>query len=493
MLFNSIAFLIFFPLVVGLFFSIPRRFQWMLLLAASSYFYMAFVPKYILILLFLIVVDFFLGLAIERQEGVRRKVLLIVSICTNLGTLFLFKYFNFFNENITLLADAIGWNYSIEALKIILPLGLSFHVFQSLSYVIEVYRRAHQAERHIGIYALYVMFFPQLVAGPIERPQHLLPQLHEEKVFLYERALDGLTIMLWGFFKKLVIADQLAVVVDHVFGNLYTSNPTVILIAVILFAYQLYCDFSGYSDIAVGSARVLGYELMQNFERPYRARSIAEFWRRWHISLSNWLRDYLYYPLAISWRSWGKAGSHIALFITFVLIGLWHGANWTFIILGAIHGAYLVLGQLTKNLRTRMAERIGVSRWPRLHEAWQVLAVFSLVAFSWIFFRAPSFHDAWYIVSVLPEGVAAVFDLEYLRYQVLTVAALGIPKLFLLLRVLAIAFMEIVERYTTSTAAIRSKMILWPLGWRLAAYYVVVFWILLLGNFGAQSFIYFQF
>jgi len=241
MLFNSLSFLIFFPVVAFLFFTLPRRFQWVLLLVASAYFYMAFVPWYILILLFLIVADYSFGRIIEKEEGKRRKMFLIASIICNLGTLFLFKYFNFFNDNIAELAQFIGWNYSIESLKLALPIGLSFHVFQSLSYVIEVYRGKQVAEKHLGIYALYVLFFPQLVAGPIERPQQLLPQLHLKHAFDYERVMSGLTLMLWGFFKKLVIADQLAVIVDHVYGNLPQASEAAIVIAVILFAFQLYC------------------------------------------------------------------------------------------------------------------------------------------------------------------------------------------------------------------------------------------------------------
>lgn len=490
MLFNSLNFAIFFPTVFFLFFLLPRRFQWLLLLAASAYFYMAFVPKYILVLFFLIVVDYFLGLVIERADGERRTLLLWVSIASNLGTLFLFKYFNFFNENIATLANAIGWNYSIESLKLILPLGLSFHIFQSLSYVIEVYRRKHPAERHFGIYALYVMFFPQLVAGPIERPQNLLPQLHLTHDFDYERVMDGLTLMLWGFFKKLVIADQLAVTVDHVYGNLYEAPPTALLIAAIFFTFQLYCDFSGYGDIAVGAARVLGFTIINNFARPFQARSISEFWRRQHISLSNWLRDYLYYPLAIVWRSWGRVGSYTALFVTMVLIGLWHGANWTFVIFGVLHGAYLVIGDMGKAWRGKVMAMLGVLRFPQIHHAVQVLVTFCLFSFSLIFFRAPTVDDARHIIVNLPDGIAQLFG----AWDTTAIAAaLGVPATFLLLRLAAIVFMLLVERYMAAPFSAREYLLRWSLTWRLAAYYFIILWIFFLGSFGAKSFIYFQF
>ncbi|MBI4708594.1 MAG: MBOAT family protein [Candidatus Portnoybacteria bacterium] len=493
MLFNSLAFLIFFPIVIFAFFLIPRRYQWVFLLLASAYFYMSFMPWYILVLVFLILLDYSLGRMIEKQQGKKRKLLLILSIIGNLGTLLVFKYFNFFNQNISYLADVINWNYSVQSLKLILPIGLSFHIFQSLSYVIEVYRGKHPAEKHLGIYALYVMFFPQLVAGPIERPQHLLPQLHQKKSFDYERVMDGLTLMLWGFFKKLVIADQLALMVDKIYGGLYQTNSAAILLAVVFFAYQLYCDFSGYSDIAIGSARVLGVELVKNFDRPYASRSITEFWRRWHISLSSWLRDYMYYPLALAAKKKTRVRLYWALFITFVLIGLWHGANWTFVMLGATHGFYLIFGQATKTWREKLAQKLGARQWPKIYRIWQIAATFGLVCISWVFFRAQTLNDAWHIISNLPKGLAQIFDFEFLRYQVLTIATIGSSKAFLSLILAAILFMEIVEFSAAKSTSIRNLIIRWPLSWRLGAYYLVILWILMLGYLGAKSFIYFQF
>ena len=493
MLFNSPEFLIFFPLVVVLFFLAPSRFQWVVLLLASAYFYMSFVPWYILILIFLVIIDYSLGRAMEHQVGVRRKLLLIVSIVGNLGILFVFKYFNFFNANITALAHAIGWNYSIESLRFLLPIGLSFHVFQSLAYVIEVYRGKYPAEKHLGMYALYVLFFPQLVAGPIERPANLLPQLHLGHTFNYERMMNGLTLMLWGFFKKLVIADQLALVVDQVYGNLYGVNSTAIVIAVILFSYQLYCDFSGYSDIAIGAARVLGFELSINFNRPYAARSIAEFWRRWHISLSNWLRDYLFFPLAVKWREWGKGGSYAATIVTFVLIGLWHGANWTFVGLGAVHGIYLVIGLVSKSWREKFAAQIGLTGYPWVRAFLQIFLTFILVSLSWVFFRAQHLRDVWYVMGNIIPGVTGFFDFGFMRDHVFTREVLGTSFSFFALRIIAIAFMEVVEFFTRNAPSLRSAILCWPFSARVTVYYVVLLWIFLLGYFDTKSFIYFQF
>src|SRR3989344_5030668 len=292
MLFNSLSFAVFFPVVVVLYYTLPQRYHVPLLLIASCVFYMAFVPQYILVLFTLITLDFFLAQLIEKQTGRRRAALLWTSVAGNIGMLFFFKYFNFFNINLDALADLLHWNYDPMLLYIALPLGLSFHIFQSLSYVIEVYRGRFKPERNYLIYALYVMFFPQLVAGPIERPAHLLPQFLKAHTFDAQRVRRGLERILWGFFKKIVIADNIAPIVSHIYAGTPADGPLIIAVA-LLFAYQLYCDFSGYSDIAVGTALVLGYDIMENFDRPYAARSVSEFWRRWHISLSSWLRDYL--------------------------------------------------------------------------------------------------------------------------------------------------------------------------------------------------------
>src|SRR5262245_25802672 len=298
MLFNSLQFCVFFFVVTSLFFVLPHRWRWLLLLIASCYFYMAFIPVYILILGFTIVIDYIAGILIEDAQGKKRKFLLIASLIANVGVLFVFKYFNFLANSFTDLATALsGQQVAHIGLRIILPIGLSFHTFQSMSYTIEVYRGNQKAERHFGIYALYVMFYPQLVAGPIERPQNLLPQFRQNHNFDYQRVTSGLRLMAWGLFKKTVVADRLALFVNKIYAEPGSFDGPVLLLATLFFAFQIYCDFSGYSEIAIGSARVMGFNLMQNFDRPYHARSISEFWRRWHISLSTWFRDYLYFPL----------------------------------------------------------------------------------------------------------------------------------------------------------------------------------------------------
>jgi D-alanyl-lipoteichoic acid acyltransferase DltB (MBOAT superfamily) len=491
MLFNSLQFLIFFAAVFLAYYAVvPDRYRWILLLAGSCYFYMAFMPAFILVLFFLITVDYFLGLRIARAGGARRKMFLVGSIVANLSVLFFFKYFNFFNENIAFLVRAIHWNYSPALLHILLPLGLSFHVFQSLSYVIEVYRGRQKPERHFGIYALYVMFFPQLVAGPIERPQHMLHQFHELHFFDVVRVRQGLELMLWGFFKKLVIADRIALLVNHVYGNLGASSDLAIFLAVLLFAYQIYCDFSGYSDIAVGSALVLGYDLTNNFNRPYASRSIAEFWRRWHISLSSWLRDYLYYPLAFAGRKVTKARLYAGLFITFVLIGLWHGANWTYVVFGSLHGGYLVLALWTADARKRTIALTRFSAYQGLLKIWQTVAVFALVAASFVFFRAASISQAIYVLARAQSALLHLPTALTHWQSVFASGNFGFRSAVVI--VIGIYFLECVQHAQAKHNTLfifegKSRRVRWS--W----YYTLVLGTLFFGYFGAEPFIYFKF
>ncbi|HJQ14175.1 MAG TPA: MBOAT family O-acyltransferase, partial [Anaerolineales bacterium] len=313
-----------------------------------------------------------------------------------------FKYFNFANENLAALANFIGWNYPIQSLSILLPIGLSFHTFQSLSYTIEVYRGNQRAERHFGYLALYVLYYPQLVAGPIERPQNILHQLHEEHYFEYSRVTNGLKWMAWGMFKKVVVADRMVQFVNPVYSDPTSYDGPALVLATLAFAIQIYCDFSGYSDIALGSAQVMGVKLMKNFDHPYFARSISEFWRRWHISLSTWFRDYLYIPLGgnrVTQPRWA-----FNIFLTFLISGLWHGANWTYIIWGALHGFYFILFALTEPFWQKLSSVTKVDQLPRLKAGLAMLATFSLVTFAWIFFRAESLGDAQYITRHLISG-----------------------------------------------------------------------------------------
>ena len=488
MLFNSIDFLYFFAIVTVLYFAVPHGFRWQVLLLASCYFYMAFIPAYIAILGVTIVIDYLAGryMEIPGLSRVRRKAILGISIVYTCMVLFVFKYFDFFNQNAEAIAQWLDWNYPVAAFKIILPIGLSFHTFQSLSYVIEVYRGNQKAERHFGIYALYVMFYPQLVAGPIERPQNLLHQFYEKHAFDYNRVTDGLKLMLWGLFKKVVIADRLAIAVNQVYGNPqeYTGWP--LMVATVFFAFQIYCDFSGYSDVAIGSAQVMGFRLIDNFNRPYFAKSIAEFWKRWHISLSTWFRDYLYIPLggnrSKSWR-W-----QFNLFLTFLVSGLWHGANWTYVVWGALNGFYLILSAWTTKFRRTLCRISTLDQHGVLHKYVRILMTFTLVCLAWIFFRSSNLSDAWYILTHMFQGLHKGF----VPSGVYRVLQMGLSRSDLVIAIFAILFMEIIHAIQRHRH-IRHMLAERPIWLRWSVYYVVVFGIIFLGVFQKQQFIYFQF
>ena len=394
MLFNSIEFLIFFPIVTLLFYLMPQKWRWLLLLAASCFFYMWFIPKYIFILLITILIDYSAGILIEKWKDdiSKKKAYLVVSIVSTCMVLFIFKYLNFCSANLVALAQHLGWSHPQKILNIALPIGLSFHTFQSLSYVIEVYRGNQKAERHFGYYALYVMFYPQLVTGPIERPQNLLRQLHEHKELNYDNIANGLRLILFGLFLKMVVADNLAVYVDKIYENPFDYSSGDILLGMLFYSFQIYGDFFGYSTIALGCALAMGYSLMDNFKTPYLSGSVQEFWRRWHISLSTWFRDYLYIPLG---------GNRVAVprwalntLIVFTVCGIWHGANWTFMIWGFAYGVLLILERGLRNIH--LFDRIEGKAGRLVINTLNVAKTFVIVTLLWSVFRATSFgnlHD----------------------------------------------------------------------------------------------------
>lgn len=489
MLFNSFQFLIFFPIVTIIFFLIPQRFKWLHLLIASCVFYAAFIPVYILILFATIIIDYIAGILIERSTGSRRKWVLAISIVTNVGILCVFKYYNFFIENINLLIHNMGaTTYDLPYLGIILPIGLSFHTFQAMSYTIEVYRGHQQAERHFGIYSLYVMFYPQLVAGPIERPQNLLHQFHESKYFKYENVVCGLRLMIWGLFKKVVIADRLALFTDPVFSNPEEYKPVFLVLATVFFAIQIFCDFSGYSDMAIGSARVMGFKLMKNFDKPYHSKTISEFWSRWHISLSTWFKDYLYISLGgnrVSVSRW-----YFNLFFVFLVSGFWHGANWTFIVWGALHGFYLVFGNITRDFRNRLADLSGLSKISWLNNGLQILTTFVLVLVAWVFFRANTVAEALYILRMFPNVISDAF--LYFKGQDVLGGNLPVDIKTLAISFVGIIFLEMVhllQARVNLTAYFDQK----PTVVRWSVYYLGILAIFFFGVFESRQFIYFQF
>jgi len=489
MLFNSFQYLLFFPVVTVLYFALPQRYRWALLLGASYFFYMCWKPEYAVLIALSTLVDYWAALRMGREtEQRRRRKYLVASLVANLGLLFTFKYFNFFSSSLSGLMGEFGTAWHSPTLDILLPVGISFYTFQTLSYTIDIYRGERPPERHLGVFALYVSFFPQLVAGPIERSTRLLPQFFEKKGFEYGRAVEGLRLILWGLFKKVVIADRLALYVDRVYDHPDAFLGWPLLVATYFFAFQIYCDFSGYTDIARGSAKVLGYDLMENFRRPYFARSIADFWRRWHIALSTLFRDYLYIPRGGNRVVGGRR--YYNLMVVFVLSGLWHGTSWTFMIWGALHGLYMVVSKVTANWRNRLAEQHGPARRPGLRNIWQVLVTFHLTLFAWVFFRANSFSDALTVLGnslslrladftrALPTGfhndnfARGWFDL-----------AVAFSLIGLLVTV---QFLQ--TRNGRETAALPR-----PTWLRWSVYYAAALAIILFGVFTHAEFIYFQF
>lgn len=393
MLFNSFAFLLFFPLVCIIYFIISgNKLRNLFLLLASYYFYMSWNPTYALLIFTSTFVTWSCGLLVEKNINNHRtkKIYFVLNLFINLVILFTYKYFNFINTFIFSLMSYWGIRWEVPNLDVLLPVGISFYTFQAIGYSIDVYRADLKAERNLGIYALFVSFFPQLVAGPIERAKNLLPQFYNKHLFDPANCVMGLKMMLWGYFMKLCVSDRIAIYVDTIYNNVAQHNGTSLLLATFLFTIQIYCDFAGYSLIAIGAAKVMGFSLMENFHRPYFMHSIKDFWKRWHISLSTWFMDYLYIPLG------GNRVSYIRhmlnLLITFLISGLWHGANWTFICWGGMHGGYLILENI-KNRFVRKAEypKIGMSI---LDTLW----CFILVSFAWIFFRANNLGDAFEII-----------------------------------------------------------------------------------------------
>lgn len=417
MLFNTFEFLVFFLITIITFFSVPQKRRWFILLLASYFFYGYWKPSYLILIAGSTIADYLISNVIGKSNDNRKKkFLLITSITLNLSLLFLFKYFDFIAGSFNELLSNSGSDYKIKLLNLILPVGISFYTFQTMSYTIDVYNGKIKPEKHFGIFALFVSFFPQLVAGPIERASNLLPQFKREVSISYDRFSSGGQLILWGLVKKVLVADRVGIIANEIFNNHTEYQGFTLIIGVICFAFQIYCDFSGYSDIAIGTARVFGYDLMKNFKNPYFAKSLTDFWRKWHISLSTWFKDYVYIPIGgnkvFKWR-W-----YFNLWITFFISGIWHGANWTFVLWGAIHGFGLVIENVLSYKRS--------NKFQFVKKIW----IFSLICFAWIFFRANTISDAFNIVTniltfseyhisqlsiyVVPVNKATVFSADFL-------------------------------------------------------------------------------
>lgn len=480
MIFNSLAFAVFIPIVFGIYwFALRKSLKWqnLFLVVASYFFYGWWDWRFLALIFFSSFSDYLISILIDRSENLtKRKLLVVVSIIINLGTLVYFKYSNFFIENFILLGNSLGLNLSSTTLNIILPVGISFYTFQSMSYTIDVYRKELKACKDLSIFLAYISFFPQLVAGPIERAKHLLPQFQKKRNFNYEDGSEGAKRILWGFFKKVVIADNCAVFTDQIFANPESFSGSTLVIGIVLFAYQLYCDFSGYSDIAIGTARLFGFHIRENFEYPFFAKSLSEFWRKWHISLSSWLRDYLYTPLVLKFRNLELYGIVIALIISFVIIGFWHGANWTFIVFGLIYGVIISIETVTKKKRKKLRKKIP----EKLFNVGARIFTFSFFLATLIFFRSPSMSEAIsYFKGIFSASIISVPSILAPKFRMI--------YLFLLIPL----FMWFEWRKRNDLHVLEFKNIS-PLR-RWVSYSLILVLIVFFSRFNQNDFIYFQF
>ena len=497
MLFNSASFLIFFPIVVLVYYIVPDKVKSIWLLIASYYFYMSWNAVYALLILASTFVTYVSGILIEKhnktndltQKKVSKKVIILLCLLINLGILFYFKYYNFTVSLIESLMRKFGLSLVAPSIDVVLPVGISFYTFQALGYVIDVYRGDIYAEKNFIQYALFVSFFPQLVAGPIERSKNLLKQLALPNRFNYDEAREGLLLMLWGYFLKIVLADRIAIFVDKVYGHYETYAGYYLAVATMLFAVQIYCDFAGYSTIAIGAAKFIGINLTENFDAPYISTSVADFWRKWHISLTSWFTDYLYIPLGGNRK--GKIRKYCNKLIVFLISGLWHGASTSFVIWGGLNGIYQILGEILIPLRNKIITSMRVDRNSIGHRAISAVFTFTMVDFAWIFFRANTTSDAINIIKamfgcrnpwILFDGSLYTCGLDQKNFTVMLIG---------------IALLLIVDLCKSKGIRIREVVIKQSLWCRLVVIYAAVIAILVFGVWGAAydaaSFIYFQF
>lgn len=505
MSFCSIKFFLFLPIVTLLFYVIPNNtrinYRSIWLLITSYFFYMSWNPKYAVLILFSTVVTFYCGIVIDRFNNtesineiartLKKRACLVTCIAINLSILLLFKYGNFILYNVSFVLNNIGITSSSPTIDLLLPVGISFYTFQALGYTIDVYRQDIRAEKNFIQYALFVSFFPQLVAGPIERSGNLIKQLREPHQFDGDKVRDGLILMLYGYFMKLVIADRIAIFVDTVYADYTTYRGWYLIVATVLFGIQIYCDFNGYTLIARGAAKIMGFELMENFDAPYFASTVSEFWKKWHISLTSWFRDYLYIPLG--GNRCGRLRKYINIIIVFGISGLWHGANWTFVVWGLLNGVYQIIGSVLKPIKDQIISNLRLNRYSLGHRLLQVIVTFILVDFSWLFFRAKSISDALKIVKSIfhSNNFWVLVDHESLFKCGLDRYDFGV----LIVSIAVLAFFDLLKVYRISiTRDILYKQDLW---FRWSAYIAGFLFVLIFGVWGSKyvntAFLYFQF
>ena len=500
MLFNSLNFFIFFIGVVLSYYLVPHKVRYIWLLFASYAYYFAWNPSYVVLLLLCTAITYLGGRLLQKdgsrteemepaQNRIWPKVIVALCFITNLGMLFFFKYSHFVLDNLFPVLSALYPGITKPSFDLMLPVGISFYTFKSLSYIMDVYRGQMTAEANFLKYGLYVSFFPQLAAGPIERASGFLKQLSEKHRFQFEQVRDGILLMLWGYFQKVVIADRVAILVNQSFDYYKEYNGFQLMIAALFYAVQIYCDFAGYSNIAIGASQVLGYQLMDNFKTPYFSRSIGEFWRRWHISLSSWFRDYLYIPLGGNRQ--GKKKKYRNLMIVFLASGLWHGASWNYVVWGGLNGIYQVIGAELKPFKDRMNKRLHIQTEVFSHKLLQVIVTFLLIDLSWIFFRAENSREAVGFLIRMFQGlrISALFDGSLYR--------MNLDKGEFWIAVAAIVILGVVSAMQYRGFRLREALAKQGMWFRFMVYLGIIFAILIFGiygpNFNASEFIYFKY
>ncbi|MBN1531768.1 MAG: MBOAT family protein [Spirochaetes bacterium] len=485
MAFDSLTFLAFFISIVFVNYMLPHRLRVVFLLLCSYVFYMSWELKYGLLLFISTVITFSSAILISSSASMRkRRILLVINMLLNFGILLFYKYFNMFGDTFNSISELFHSRMAMPDFHILLPIGISFYTFKAVGYTIDVYRDNIEPERNFFSYALFVSFFPQLVAGPIDRSKNLLPQIRSFHAFDYTKSMAGIYLMAWGFFKKLVIADRIAILVDSVYNSPHEYTGLPLIVATLFYAFQIYCDFSGYSDIAIGAGEVLGFNFIENFNSPYHAKTIREFWQRWHISLSTWFRDYLYIPLG------GKRVTTIKkyrnIMITFIVSGLWHGADWKFIIWGGLHGMLLVISYVVSGVKERFVTAVGYNKFPRIRALVQVIIVFLLVDVGWIFFRGNTFSDSLYILTHLFSGIGAQLS------NITRIMPGALNRFEIVILFIAIIVMEFVELLQKRGSVRERIQMLHPIT-RWSLYYSLIFITLILRAKSGSGFVYFQF
>lgn len=486
MQFNSINFLIFFPFVALCYYIIPQKFKNIFLVIASYFFYMSWNVKYGILLLICTVFSHFIALAIERYKS--KKAIMITGIIVSASILVYYKYFNFILKNINTLFVKIGIALSIPKFDIIMPIGISFFTFQIIAYIVDVYKGKEKAEKNFIRYALFVSFFPKISQGPIERASDFMHQLYDKHRFDIENIKKGILLMLWGYFKKLVIADRAAIFVSDIFDHYVHYSGAYILVATLFFTIQIYCDFSGYTDIALGAARIMGFRLKQNFKNPYFASSIADFWRRWHISLTSWLRDYIYIPLG--GNRCGDLRRDFNIMITFLISGLWHGASWSYIFWGGLNGVYQIIGRHTAGMKEKIYKLLHINTKCESFRLLKIFVTFMLVNISWLFFRAPGLQDGFWMVKQIFTKFDAASLISYKQYT------FGIDFKDIAVMIIAIIILLMVEtlseKHDVYAIFERQNMLA-----KWVAVYVLFFAVIIFGVYGASysasAFVYFQY